>query len=124
MLSAMGHSPTIAIRGFSGEAAFAPETPEKCALTLRIQANSLDITDDISSKDRREMERAMNQEVLESAKYPEIVYASTAASVSSNGIGGWRVNLSGNLSLRGNTRTQQVSIQITQTGDMLRAAGE
>ena len=82
MLSAMGHSPTIAIRDFTGEAVFTPDDPEKCSLTLRIQAGSLDITDDISSQDRREMERGMFQDVLEIAKYPEIEYQSTAVDVS------------------------------------------
>jgi polyisoprenoid-binding protein YceI len=124
MLSAMGHSPTIAIRDFTGEAAFAPEVPEKSSLKLRIKADSLEVSDDISSKDRQEMERVMNQDVLEIAKYPEIVYESTGASVSSIGSGRWRADLSGNLSLHGNSRPQPVTLQLTQLGDMLRASGE
>ena len=45
------------------------------------------VTDDISDKDRREMERTMNQEVLETAKYPEIVFESTNVSASKVGEG-------------------------------------
>ena len=71
MLSALGHSPTIAIRDFSGEARLEPEP----SLTLRVRADSLEVTDDIPGKDRREMERAMQEDVLQSAKYPEIVFS-------------------------------------------------
>src|ERR1700748_876110 len=61
-LSALGHNPTIAIRDFSGDAEFNPVATEKATLRLRIRADSLTVTDDISDKDRREIERAMNQE--------------------------------------------------------------
>jgi polyisoprenoid-binding protein YceI len=77
MLSALGHSPTIAIRDFTGDASFDPSAPSQATLRVRIRADSLEVTDEISSKDRREMEGAMNQKVLESSTYPEIVYEST-----------------------------------------------
>ena len=65
------------------------------------------MTDDISSKDRREIESTMNQKVLESAKYPEIVFESTKASVNKLGEGRYQVNvISGNLSLHGVTRSR------------------
>ena len=49
-------------------------------MRIQIRADSLEVTDDIRSKDRREMESTMKQKVLESAKYPEIVFESTGAS--------------------------------------------
>src|ERR1700721_3243358 len=73
LLSAMGHSPTIAIRDFSGEINFDPAKAEAGSFRLVIKAASLSVQDDISQKDLREMERLMNQDVLETAKYPEIV---------------------------------------------------
>ncbi len=76
MLSALGHNPTIAIRDFSGEANFDPAAPEQASLRIQIRADSLEVTDDISSKDRREMESTMNEKVLESAKYPTITFES------------------------------------------------
>jgi polyisoprenoid-binding protein YceI len=120
MLSALGHSPTIAIRDFSGEARLEPEP----SLTLRVRAESLEVTDDIPAKDRREMERAMHQDVLESAKYPEIVYQSTSASLQQLSEGRWQANLVGNLTLRGVTRGQNITMQVSKLGDMLRAGGE
>jgi polyisoprenoid-binding protein YceI len=120
MLSALGHSPTIAIRDFSGEARLQPDP----SLKLRVRADSLEVADDIPSKDRREMERTMHQDVLQSDKYPEIAYESTAASLNSVSEGHWQANLTGNLTLRGVTRGQNIAMQVTRLGDMLRANGE
>ena len=81
MLSAFGHSPTIAIRDFAGEAQFNPDRLESASLHVTVKAASLTVTDDISDKDRREIEREMQDNVLESAKYPEIVYDCSRVSV-------------------------------------------
>jgi polyisoprenoid-binding protein YceI len=120
MLSALGHSPTIAIRDFTGEARLEPEP----SLKLRVRADSLEVTDDISSKDRAEMERTMHLEVLETTKYPEIVYESTSATLNPIGEGRWQANVSGNLTLHGVTRGQNIAMQVTLMGDMLRASGD
>jgi polyisoprenoid-binding protein YceI len=124
LLSALGHSPTIAIRDFSGEAVFDPAKPEESSLQVRIKADSLEVMDDISNKDRREMEQTMKQEILQSATYPEIVYASSGVSATPIGEGRWQINMNGNVTLRGVTRAQAVSAQVTLGGDTLRAAGE
>src|SRR5580658_6201042 len=65
MLSAMGHNPTIGIRDFSGELTFDPEQERASDFQLTIKSSSLSVLDDISDKDRREMERLMNEQVLE-----------------------------------------------------------
>jgi polyisoprenoid-binding protein YceI len=124
MLSALGHNPTIAIRDFSGEAAFDPSAPEKASLRIEIRANSLEVTDDIKSSDRREMESVMNEKVLASAKYPAITFESAATSASQLGEGRYRVNMNGTLSLRGMTGRVPVTAQVALVGDMLRASGE
>jgi len=124
MLSALGHSPTIAIRDFSGEATWDPNAPAQSSLRLQIRADSLEVVDDIKSKDRREMERTMNQEVLESAKYPAIVFEGTAISANQIGEGRYQVKVNGNLSLHGVTRSLTVPGQLSILGDMFRASGE
>jgi polyisoprenoid-binding protein YceI len=120
MLSALGHSPTIAIRDFSGEVRLEPAP----SLQLHVRADSLEVTDDIPTKDRREMERVMHQDVLQSSKYPEILYETTAASLNELSEGRWQANLVGNLTLRGVTRGQNIALQATRMGDLLRASGE
>jgi polyisoprenoid-binding protein YceI len=124
MLSALGHSPTLAVRDFEGEARFAPGTLADAALTIKVKAGSLSVTDNISDKDRREIERTMNQEVLRTAEYPEIVFQSANVSASKAGDGQYWINLVGELSLRGVKNTQPVSAQVSILGGMLRAHGE
>ena len=124
MLSALGHSPTFAIRDFSGEATWNPNAPAQSSLRVQIRADSLDVMDDIKSKDRREMESTMNQNVLESAKYPTIVFESTAVSANQIGEGRYQVKVNGNLSLHGVTKSLTVPAQLAILGDMFRASGE
>jgi polyisoprenoid-binding protein YceI len=124
MLSALGHNPTIAIRDFTGEASFDPAAPGQASLRIQIRADSLEVMDDIKSKDRREMESLMKEKVLESSKYPTIVYESTGTSADQLGEGRYRIAINANLSLRGVTRSLPVTAQVTVTGDMLRAYGE
>ena len=124
MLSAMGHNPTIAIRDFTGEVNFDPAEPGKGTLRLQIRADSLEVTDDIKSADRKEMESAMKQQVLQSAQYPNITFDAAVASASQLSEGRFQVALNGTLSLRGATGRAPVTAQVTLLGDMLRASGE
>ena len=122
-LSGFGHNPTIAIRDFTGDAAFSPEALEESSLCLKIRADSLEVTNDVSDKDRREIERTMKDEVIQTAQYPDIQYQSSVASVSELGPSRYRVNLSGKLSLHGVTREQPLVADMSVSGDTLRAFG-
>jgi len=124
MLSSLGHSPTLAIRDFEGELEFSPENLGAGSLRLRVKADSLEVTDDIKSKDREEMESTMNKSVLESAKYPEIVFATSSVSASQLGEGRYQANLNGILTMHGVSRPVAIPAQVTLMGDMLRAGGE
>ena len=62
MFSALGHNPTLAVREYSGQAEFVAGALEKAKVHLTIKAASLVVTDDISDKDRREIEQTMNQQ--------------------------------------------------------------
>ena len=124
MLSALGHSPTLAIREFTGKAEFEPGSLDSAALHLKINAGSLNVTDNVSDKDRREIERTMNQQVLETSQYPEIVFESSKVSANKVGDGQYMVNLVGDLSMHGVTNSQPVSAQVALIGDTLRAHGE
>ena len=124
LFSAMGHNPTIAIRDFSGDAEFSPETPDQASLHLKIRADSLAVTDDVSERDRREMEYTMNESVLETSRFPEIVYESSTVSANPANDGRYQMTLRGNLTLHGVTKTQAVPAQVSIMGDMLRANGE
>jgi len=124
MFSALGHSPTFAIRKFEGEVEFSPDAPEASSLRLRVEADSLEVMDDIKSKDRQEIETTMNQSVIEADKYPAITFETLSASVEPLGASRYRASLNGNLALHGVTRPTVILVLVTQMGDMLRAGGE
>jgi polyisoprenoid-binding protein YceI len=124
LLSSFGHNPTLAVRDFSGEAKFSPVALDQASLIIRIKAGSLSSTDKMSDKDRRELERTMNQDVLESERYPEIVYEASGVSANKTGDNQFSANLMGTLTLHGVKNPQPVAAQIVLTGDLLRAFGE
>jgi polyisoprenoid-binding protein YceI len=124
ILSAMGHNPKIGIRTFSGEVDFNPETLEGGGFRMTVQSASLAVQDDISDRDRREMERLMNEEVLEVGRYPEIRYEAATISVSRVDGSLYSASLNGNLHLHGATRGQPIPVRIATFGDMLRTSGE
>lgn len=124
MLSALGHSPTIAIPDFEGEVLFKPEAVEQSSLHLEIHSASLVVTDDIREKDRVEINRTMHEEVLESDSFPDIVYESSSLSESKTGQGQYSGTVNGELTLHGVKRSQPVSTRISVNGDVLRATGD
>jgi polyisoprenoid-binding protein YceI len=124
MLSSVGHNPTFQVRELAGRVTFDPAAPGSTSLRLRVGASSLALTDSVSDKDRREIERATNQEVLESATFPEIVFEGTRVVVDGSPGGPLRATVDGVLTLHGVTRPHQVQVRIYPSGDMLRAQGE
>lgn len=115
MLSRLGHSPTFAVRDFRGEAQLAPDP----ALSLHAKAASLALLDEVSEKDRREILRTLNEEVLESARYPEIEFRSTRIELKDT-----VARIEGDLTLHGVTRRKVITATLTKTGDSLRARGD
>ena len=124
LLSMFGHSPTISIADFEGEVLLNPEAIEQSSLSVVIHASSLTVIDDISKKDRDEINRAMHEEVLESDSFPDIVYECSRVSASKTGEGQYWVALNGELSLHGVTRNQPVSARVSVNGETLRATGD
>jgi polyisoprenoid-binding protein YceI len=123
VLSAFGHSPTVAIRDFSGDVQVNPDDIQHSSLKITIKAESLAVRDDISDKDRREIERAMQQEILETSSYPEIVYECSDIATTTAGEGQYSVTLNGDLTLHGVTRFQAVNARVALNGDLLGAFG-
>ena len=76
LLSAFAHSPTFAVREFSGEVRLG-DTVEGLELELTVNAGSLELEDRVSASDRREIEARMRGEVLETSAYREIAYRGT-----------------------------------------------
>jgi polyisoprenoid-binding protein YceI len=124
ILSAMGHNPTIGIHDFSGEMIFAPEQLKASAFKLSIKSSSLSVQDDISDKDRREMERLMNEQVLETDKFPQICFEASSILVTKMGDALFSAKLDGTLTLHGVARSESITARVVWMGDLLRASGE
>jgi polyisoprenoid-binding protein YceI len=124
LLSAMGHNPTLAIREYTGEATFSPGNLEQATIRFTVQSASLTVTDDISQKDRTELENKMRQEVLETSAYREIVFESSKISANQLGESTYSVNIAGNLTLHGVNHNETIYAQVTLAGETLRAFGE
>jgi polyisoprenoid-binding protein YceI len=124
VLARMGHNPTIGIRDLSGEMDFNPDKLHAGGFHLVIKSASLSVQDDISDKDLREIERLMKQEVLETAKFPEIVYDAPGISVTRMADALYSAALDGNLTLHGVTRRQPITVRVALFGTMLRASGD
>jgi polyisoprenoid-binding protein YceI len=124
MLAAMGHNPTIGVGDLKGEVDFNPEQLRAGSFRLAIRASSLSVQDDISDKDRREIERIMNQDVLETAKFHEITYLSSTISIAKIGDMLYSATLNGDLTLHGVTRSQPIAARVAVLGSILRASGE
>ena len=124
MLAAMGHNPTIGVRDLKGEVNFNPEKAEASSFRLVVKTSSLGVQDDISDKDRREIERIMSQDVLQSAEFPEILYEAAGISISKMGDMLFSATLNGELTLHGVKRAQPIAARISLLGSMIRASGD
>lgn len=125
LFSAFGHDPVIGVKDFQGEALFVPGTFEDASLKMTINANSLRVVNDVKDKDRQEIESKMRNEVLETHKYPEIVFQSNNVSLSRLGPDRYRARVSGDLTLHGVTQNNVwISGEVNTKNDTLRTKGE
>src|SRR5262249_49797427 len=123
LLSALAHDHTIAIRDFTGETQFTYGTVDPASLRLAIKADSLSVTDKVSQSDRQKIETTMREEVLETGKFPEIVFKSTKVEVNKTGEGQYQAKIWGDLTLHGVTRNLVISARLEFGQDILRAQG-
>ncbi|HLJ90174.1 MAG TPA: YceI family protein [Candidatus Angelobacter sp.] len=124
VLSIMGHNPKIAARSFSGEVAFRPDDLAGSTLLFKVEATSLAVKDEMSTRDRKEIERRMQDEVLESQEFPEISYKCQEVSAGQTSANQYKVAMKGELTLHGVAKVQPISAWIVIAGETLRAVGD
>jgi polyisoprenoid-binding protein YceI len=124
LFSAFGHDPVISIRQFTGEVRFVPETFVEASLKITVDPNSLGVSNDVKDKDRLEIERTMREEVLETAKFREIVFQSNNIAVNRLAQGRCRARIIGDLTLHGVTQKNiWITAEATLDDASLRAQG-
>src|SRR5579862_6988563 len=124
LAAAVAHSPKIAIRDWTGEARFTPGTLGDASLKVRLKASSLEVLDELRDSDRRELHRVMNQEVLETSRYPEILFESSTVKASRQREDLYRLDVNGRLTLHGESNDHTFSAQVAFGVDSARAYGE
>ena len=124
LISAIAHSPKIAIREWSGEIIMPTGLSGKGSLKVQVRAASLEVLDELRDSDRRELHRVMNQDVLESTLYPDVLYASSDIKSEKLREDLYKVHVSGELSLHGVSNSLSFSVQAAMGVDTARAYGD
>jgi polyisoprenoid-binding protein YceI len=123
LLSALGHSPTFAVREFEGEVRLG-STAQSLELDVTISPGSLDLQDAVKDADRRDIESRMRDEVLETSAFREIVFHGRATRAEAIGQGRYELTIGGDLTLHGDVRPYQTAAELIVFADGLRLGGD
>jgi len=124
MISVVAHSPKIAIRDWTGEVLFEPDSLKDASLIIRGKTASFEVLDELRDDDRRRLHRVMYDEVLEVTKFPEFVFESSAVTAEKQKQDLYRVNVMGKLTLHGVTNGHSFFAQVAFGADSFRAYGD
>jgi polyisoprenoid-binding protein YceI len=124
MLSVFGHNPTIGMRNYEGEIHFVPQTFEKAFVRVTVQTTAMEVLDEMKNDDRKKLEKAMYEDLLESELYPAAVFESKEIAIQKLGTDLFTAHIVGELSFHGVTNTQTFDARVTDLKTMLRISGE
>lgn len=123
-LSALfAHDHKIGIRDFAGQATFTRDGGRGASLALTVQTHSLYLLGENDIGARQSIESALREDVLETAKYPEIVFKSRSVTTERRGDGTYDVRLVGELKLHGVKRQVTVPARVSLNAGTLHALG-
>jgi|SRR5579863_6162390 len=124
LLSAFGHNPTIGMRDYDGEIQFVPGTYDKAFVRVNVRTNAMEVTDEMKGDDRKKLEQAMYEQVLESATYPTATFESKQVTVQNLGGDLLSAHVGGDLSFHGGTQSLSLDARLTNMGSMMRISGD
>lgn len=124
IIAVVAHSPKIAIREWSADMQFAPDTLTNASVSVKGATSSFDVLDQLRDADRRQLQNVMMQEVLEVSKYPDFAFQSQTVNAEKQKQDLYRVSIMGDLTLHGVTRTHSFVCQVALGADSFRAYGE
>lgn len=124
LIAAVAHSPKFEIREWVGLTQLSGEHPDKGPLHVTVNPSGLDLVDEVRESERREIYRVMHNEVLETSKFPDIVFDGQWRIADRPGHDQYRVNVDGSLRLHGVTSTHAFEARVTLGPDTFRAHGE
>jgi len=125
LLAAFGHEHTIALREFSGDVTATAGSLDRGSLRLTIRAASLaEVAPEFSEADRKKIDRDVREKALEVSRFPEISFRSTTLKVKESGDGPTEIEIRGDLTLHGVTRSVTFPARVELQNDLLTAHGE
>ena len=124
LLSSFGHNPTIGIRGFSGEMECEQETYNNARVHVTVQTGAMEVLDEMKSDDRRNLEKEMNETILEVSRFPEASFDSKRIAIEKLGADLLRARVDGDLTFHGTTGTLSFDARVTSVANTLRISGE
>lgn len=121
----LGHNHHIAARDFTGEIQLTPGMIELASLLLRVKADSLAETGEHFTEQQKQIiTGTMRKQVLETEKYPEIVFKSakvtTKKKIAENQ---YDLLIEGDLTLHDVTRRIVIPARVELSGEMIQATG-
>jgi len=120
-----GHEHNIQVKGIAGRVEWDPEAPGSSRFVLEIGAASLTVADEeLSVKDRAQVQSDMETKALALPRNPKIVFESTEVRVEKSEGANRRLKLRGTLSLRGVTKPVEVPVTLEVAEGRLTAKGE
>ena len=118
-----GHDHLIAVRDFGGEAELTPDALN-ASLRMSIRSSSLEETSEVFTPQQKAIiKKELDEIVLESAKYPEIIFQSTDVKGELKK-GAFNLKIGGNITLHGVTKHIVIPATVTLQGDTMHAVGK
>lgn len=126
VFKAFGHNHLIIAKQISGGFKFDAKTIESSVVNLRVETKSLTVSPQGEpEKDRRDVQTTMiGEEILDVARYPEIVFSSTGVSAVKTSADGWTLTLTGKLTLHGVEKPVRLPVAAHVNGNQMQAQGE
>ena len=120
-----GHDHFLKVGDFAGEAQLTPTAINPASLQMTIRADSLAETRDVFTPQQKQIiNKEIRELVLETAKYPEIVFKSTDVTGKLTAATHYEAKIGGDLTLHGVMRHIMIPAEVTLEGNNLRARGE
>ena len=124
LISVVAHSPKIAVREWKGDVDFVPDPLADAHFSMKAKSASLEVLDELRDDDRRQLQSVMYQEVLETARFPEFTFESSAIDAKRQKESLYQISITGRLTLHGVSNTQALVAQVAFGVDSFRAYGE
>jgi polyisoprenoid-binding protein YceI len=115
----------VDVKNFNGKIEASENDGAQIAVEVEAEAKSLTNADEgMTDFERKEFHSVLNNEVLESGKFPVIKFVSTSISDASKSGEARKFTLNGDLTLRDTTKPVSFPVVVTVSKDQLRATGE